>query len=62
MSEKSGLSAGDLPPAEDRRGFLKAASTTAMVGGLAASYGTFAVIAGRFVYPAAARRAWAGNT
>lgn len=35
-----------------RRGFLGAASTTAMAGGLLASYGTFFGYAGRFLYPA----------
>jgi cytochrome b6-f complex iron-sulfur subunit len=37
---------------DDRRGFLKTASSAAMVGGLAVGYGTLAAIAGRFVYPA----------
>jgi len=46
------------PPA-DRRGFLHGASTVAMAGGLAASYGTFGFMAGRFLYPAHGRaRAW----
>ena len=36
-----------------RRGFLAAASTAAMGGGLVASYGTLAVMAGRFLYPTA---------
>jgi cytochrome b6-f complex iron-sulfur subunit len=59
MAVNSGASSEDSPSAEGRRGFLMAASTTAMAGGLAASYGTFAYVAGRFVYPAAAARvAW----
>lgn len=46
-------------PTEERRTFLSAASSLAMAGGLAASYGTFGVMAGRFLYPAhAARRGW----
>lgn len=36
----------------DRRKFLRAASSTAMVGGLVAGYGTFFAYAGRFLYPA----------
>lgn len=35
-----------------RRGFLSRATSLAMAGGLAASYGTFASIAGRYLYPA----------
>ncbi len=46
-------------PAPDRRGFLSGASTLAMAGGLAAAYGTFGAMAGRFLYPAHGRpRAW----
>lgn len=37
-----------------RRTFLGATSAVAMAGGLAASYGTFAAMAGRFLYPASA--------
>jgi Rieske Fe-S protein len=36
----------------DRRGFLKNASRAAMVAGLAGGYGGFAIIAGRYLYPA----------
>jgi len=36
----------------DRRGFLKKASSAAMVAGLAGGYGGFAMIAGRYLYPA----------
>lgn len=43
----------------DRRGFLKSATQIAMCGGLAAGYGTFAVLAGRFLYPGEDRsRLW----
>jgi len=38
-------------PEEGRRGFLKAASGTAMTAGLVGGYGGFALIAGRFLYP-----------
>jgi Rieske Fe-S protein len=54
MTERVEQSHSDLASPEDRRGFLKTASTTAMFGGLAAGYGSFAYLAGRFVYPAAA--------
>lgn len=37
--------------ADDRRGFLKNTASTAMAGGLIAGYGTFATVAGRFLYP-----------
>ncbi|MBI3273076.1 MAG: Rieske 2Fe-2S domain-containing protein [Planctomycetes bacterium] len=39
------------PAAVDRRGFLTSAAGLAMAGGLAAGYGTFAAMAGRFLYP-----------
>ena len=39
--------------AADRRSFLRTASTGAMLGGLAAGYGTFAAYAGQFLYPSA---------
>jgi cytochrome b6-f complex iron-sulfur subunit len=43
----------------DRRGFLARASGIAMAAGLCASYGTFAAMAGRFLYPARpTRKAW----
>jgi nitrite reductase/ring-hydroxylating ferredoxin subunit len=42
-----------------RRPFLKTASGLLMTGGLAAAYGTFGVMLGRFVYPAGqANRGW----
>lgn len=37
---------------DSRRDFLAASSTFAMAGGLVASYGTLAVMAGRYLYPA----------
>lgn len=37
--------------ATNRRDFLSAATGVAMAGGLAAGYGTLAVMAGRFLYP-----------
>jgi Rieske Fe-S protein len=43
----------------DRRGFLSTASTLAMGIGLAAGYGTFVAMAGRFLYPAGpSRKGW----
>ena len=36
----------------DRRGFLSSASRAAMAAGLVGGYGSFAVVAGRFLYPA----------
>ena len=41
----------DTPP-QTRRVFLRSVSALAMAGGLAASYGTFAAMAGRFLFPA----------
>jgi Rieske Fe-S protein len=53
------MSDNENPPAAapatggtDRRDFLSTASSVAMAGGLAAGYGTLAVMAGRFLYPA----------
>ncbi len=46
-------------PEPDRRGFLTAVSTAAMSAGLIGGYGAFAMISGRFLYPArAAERGW----
>jgi len=39
------------PSAVGRRELLESAGAIAMAGGLAASYGTLAVMAGRFLYP-----------
>jgi len=47
------------PGGSNRRGFLAAASTAAMSAGLVGGYGAFALIAGRFLYPAKeADRSW----
>ncbi len=45
---------GDATASEggDRRGFLRTASRAAMTAGLVGGYGGFAVVAGRFLYPA----------
>jgi Rieske Fe-S protein len=46
-------------PPVDRRGFLARASGLAMAAGLCASYGTFAAMAARFLYPARpTRKTW----
>lgn len=45
-------SSAEVSEAEDRRGFLAKASSVAMAGGLLGSYGAFAAVAGRFLYPA----------
>ena len=42
----------------DRRDFLSSISTLAMAGGLAAGYGTFFVMAGRYLYPDPDPGAW----
>jgi Rieske Fe-S protein len=42
----------------DRRDFLSTFSTVAMAGGLVAGYGTFAIMAGRFVFPANVETPW----
>lgn len=56
----SGREASGAPPeaAADRRDFLSTCSTVAMAGGLMAGYGTFAVVAGRYVFPAPAQTPW----
>ena len=48
-------SAADL---HDRRTALAAGSTLLMAGGLAAGYGTFFVMAGRYFFPSGANKAW----
>ncbi len=40
------------PRSPERRGFLGLSAGLAMLGGLAAGYGTFAAFAGRYLYPA----------
>jgi cytochrome b6-f complex iron-sulfur subunit len=47
-TEHHETSADDQP---DRRDFLSRVSSTAMVGGLVAGYGTAALMAGQFLYP-----------
>lgn len=50
------VQAADEPP---RREFLATASGLAMTGGLVAAYGTFGIMLGEFVYPAASlSRGW----
>ncbi len=44
--------ANDTASGPDRRTFLKAASSVAMVSGLAGGYGALGAVAGRFLYPA----------
>lgn len=41
----------------ERRSFFRTAATWSMAGGLAAGYGTFAAMAGRFLYPSSASNA-----
>ncbi len=53
MSAAHNHLAEDAPGSEpDRRSFLATTSSVAMTAGLAASYGTFFALAGRFLYPA----------
>jgi Rieske Fe-S protein len=48
-----------LPEEPPRRSFLTTASGLLMTGGLAAAYGTFGVMLGKFVYPAGSgNRGW----
>jgi Rieske Fe-S protein len=42
----------------DRRDFLSTFSTVAMAGGLLAGYGTFAIVAGRYVFPTNVETPW----
>lgn len=51
--EKNDPEDDDLPEPE-RRTFLTTATSAAMAGGLVAGYGTFAAMAGRYLYPAGA--------
>jgi Rieske Fe-S protein len=48
----------DSVAASNRRDFLTTATTLAMVGGLAAGYGTFFSFAGHFLYPTGKKLAW----
>ncbi len=47
-----------MDEAQPRRDFLTKVSFVAMTGGLAASYGTFAVLAGRFLFPSGQFTKW----
>jgi Rieske Fe-S protein len=51
-SEKDAVASTPEEKGPSRRTFLSATSAVAMTGGLAAGYGTFAAMAGRFLYPA----------
>jgi len=42
----------------DRRDFLSTVSTVVMAGGLVAGYGTFAVMAGRYIFPTDVETPW----
>jgi len=44
--------------APDRRDFLSTFSTVAMAGGLVGGYGTFAVLAGRYLFPTNVETPW----
>lgn len=56
----AGSNTGDLSPdSENRRSFIARSSSALMALGLAAGYGMFGWLMGRFLYPAEARnRAW----
>lgn len=46
------VTSAEAQAGSDRRTFLKAASSVAMVSGLAGGYGALGAVAGRFLYPA----------
>lgn len=51
--EHSDAGGASVPLADNRRQFLsRCSSTTVMAGGLATSYGTLGLMAGRYLYPA----------
>jgi cytochrome b6-f complex iron-sulfur subunit len=52
MHDSSDVSTAEQPAEHERRAFIARAATVTMVGGLAASYGTLASQATRFLYPA----------
>ena len=59
MSEPPKEATHENASGEDRRSFLSRASTAAMAGGLAVSYGTLAAMAGQYLYPSRPRpMAW----
>ena len=45
-------------PVADRRDFLSTVSTVAMAGGLVTGYGTFAFMAGRYIFPTTVEAPW----
>ncbi len=49
---------GEQRAAEARRDFLSSLSSLAMLGGLAAGYGTFFTFAGQFLFPSRQERIW----
>ncbi|MCW8130633.1 MAG: Rieske (2Fe-2S) protein [Planctomycetota bacterium] len=52
MSHSSHEKPSDQPAQPERRTFLTAVSSLFMAGGLAAGYGAFGAVAGRYLYPA----------
>jgi len=56
FDEKSEAAASRSDP--DRRSFFSATATLAMAGGLASSYGTFFVMAGRYFFPSSDNKTW----
>ncbi len=59
MADRDNKSEPDPAADMERRTFMSRASTAAMAGGLAASYGTLAYMAGKFLYPSkSAETAW----
>lgn len=59
MSETGPGEPAPATPPEDRRTFLARTSSLAMVGGLAAGYGTLGYLAGRYLYPSRPQaKAW----
>ena len=50
--------AAQSEPASDRRDFLSTVSTVAMAGGLVTGYGTFAFMAGRYIFPTNVETPW----
>lgn len=61
LDEAAGSRESPLAQSEsvaDRRDFLSTVSTVAMAGGLVAGYGTFAYLAGRYVFPTDVETPW----
>lgn len=57
-ASNSSPSADSVQDAPDRRGFMAVSSTLAMGSGVAASYGTLAVMAGQYLYPHSEDLSW----